>query len=140
MYDLRFVPRWPFLWPTSDPTSSVSFCQESKQQKIEYNSIFWLYKDKLYLHPSLFEVKKAVVFDRFTNFFHQVQEKMQVVKRCQSVGQELFGFEEVMQIGTGVVFTSKTGTGWINRASIVKKFSFGDIYSVIPLAVGFCAF
>lgn len=42
-YDLRFVPHWPFLWPTPDPTSSLSFCQESKQQKIEYNSIFWLY-------------------------------------------------------------------------------------------------
>ena len=31
---------------------------------------------------------------------------MQVVNRGEAVGEELFGFEEVVEIGAGVIFTS----------------------------------
>ena len=39
---------------------------------------------------------------------------MQVVNRGEAVGEELFGFEEVVEIGAGVIQTSETFAGWIN--------------------------
>ena len=88
----------------------------------------------LFVVPSekrFFVFGKCVIHDALADVVYGLYDKMFVVNRSENFGGDFVSFEEMVEVGTRVVFAAFTVTFWIYWRKIVRVFGIFDVNASI---------